>query len=462
MFEISCPPSQSILLSQIRNHWRTFLFLFLLFTGSFYIRVGYINGTAMINPIRADAMMYAIIAYDLAEQGTYYTDKYSTEIQADLNTRDPGYPFFLAPVAKASASLKQFFYTTVFIQSVLGAITVVMSYLLARFFIGPIWSAVVSILTMLSPQLISLTNYVLTETLFTFLLQTAILLYLFSLLKRSSWLLAFSGLFFGLSMCVRSVLQLFPFALVVLTYYFFRHERKAAVRKSIILLMTSFVFFVPWKIWSHYELQGKETPSLLKDVIYVGSYIDLTYKGEVPEGKPRYGKAMPYRDDPNYYNVLNKGYGAIFKEIGRRFGENPLDYTRWYLMEKPAMFWSWALLGGEISEYPTLYSWYDNNRIMNLTKKIMRFLHPIIIILMHMGALLFVLRRKDYSETQFFMMGTILMLIFYFFSIHTILVPVPRYALPLRPLVYFLAVFTIACLLGKSVGKKLPVEPVSR
>lgn len=444
--------------NHIRDNWQTILFITLLFIGSFQIRIWYINGTSMISPIRADAALYTTIAANLANNKAYITEK-DADLRSDLISRDPGYPVFLAGIIKILniTETSKFFYSTVTTQSILDAITVIISYFIARFFLPPLWSCAVSILTMLSPHLISMTNYVLTETLFTFLLQLSLILYLYAIKKRTSWLLAASGVSFGLSMCVKSVLQLFPIALVALTLYFFWNERRNAIKYAIILISTSFVFFIPWKMWSHYSFKDIEHQSLFKVVVYGGSYIGLVYN---EENKMKYGIGMPYRDDPDHDNIVNDGYGRIFKEIGKKIKKDPLAYTSWYLFGKPAMFWSWSMehAGGEFNVYPNNYTWYEKNRVMNLSKELMWFLHPLVIILMHIGVLLFIVRRKKYSNTQHMMMGTILMLILYFLSIHTILVPATRYSLPLRPLVYFMAVFAIAEIAGKTTRKREPIN----
>lgn len=451
-------PSFFSLKSVNKVRWKTLLFITILFIASFQLRWWYIKGTAIIKPIRADAADYTIIAHNLVRHGVYSSDA-SGELKSEHNSRDPGYPFFLAGLIKATKprSLDQFFYTTVWTQSILDAFTVILSFFLARFFLPPLWSGVVSLLTLLSPHLVSMTNYVLTETLFTFLLQVTLLLSLFSIKRENkSWLLGGAGFTLGLAMCVKSVLQLFPIVLAAMIVFFFRHKRKDAIRYAIILLTTSFVLFVPWKIWSHFAFEGTESPSLLKATLYIGSYIGLIYDSD---NKSKYGIGAPYRDDPDYDHVVNGGYGRVFQAIGKHFRENPIDYSFWYLIGKPAMFWGWTMVhgGGDINVYPNLYTWYDRNRLMDLTKKFMYLLHPLIIILMHFGAIFFLIRRANYSKTQFIMMISILTLLIYFLAIHTILVPAPRYSIPLRPLIYFIAVLGIAELTGKSLREKASI-----
>lgn len=411
---------------------------------SFGLRWGYIKNTEMIEPVRADALLYTILAVNIAAEGQYITQR-DPATESKLMSRDPGYSFFLASFIKHTKSMKEFFYTTGFIQSVLGTITVLTTFCLSRFFLGWGWSFFTAFLTMISPHLISMTNYVLTETVFTFFLQAALVIYCLAIKRKSAVLIAASGLCFGYAIFVRSVLMLFPFALALLTFIFSKFQRKEAVKLAVVLLASSYVFLVPWKIWSHYNL--KKGPNLLMSVIYVGSYPGLVYD-DSPESKVDIG--MPWYHDPEFQEVIKGGYPRIVVEIVKRFKEDPGGFLLWYLVGKPAMYWSWPFVhsGGDINVYPLKHNWYDTNSVMMLTKNMMRISHPFIIVLMHAGLFLFVRKRKMFSYEQQFSMGVMAILVAYFLSIHTLTVPVPRYSLPLRPLVYFLAVFAVAQLTG--------------
>ena len=433
------------------KRWGTLLLVSALFICSFQLRWWYIQGTSMIQPVRADAALYTTIAYDLARDGKYYTKKYSPEIQKQLNSRDPGYPFFLSVIARVNSSLTGFFYTTTFVQALLDSCTVIMSFFISGFFLPPLWCGVVSLLTAFSPHLISMTNYILTETLFTFLLTAAILSYLYCIKKRNLWFALLSGLIFSYAMCVRSVLQLFPLILIAIILFYFRDEWKFAIRSTSILLLASCIFFVPWQVYAHKHKPDAGNPSsLLGEVLYVGSYIGLVSD---EENKKMYGEGMPYRSDQDFEAIVDGGYYRILMEIAQRFKEKPIENLSWYLFGKPNMFWRWTMIhsGGEFNVYPYNWTWYDKNRIMNMSKELMWFLHPILVFCMHVGIIIFIIRRKQYYKSQKIIMSTLIMLMFYFLFIHTITVPVPRYSLPLRPLLYFLAVYCLAELSNKTI-----------
>ena len=409
----------------------------------------------MIFPIRADARVYTIIAYNLARKGIYSIQT-GSDVKPDPGDRDPGYPFFLSIIAKKADSLTGFFYSAGLAQSVIGAFTVVLTFFLARFFLSHSLSLIVCLLAMISPHLISMTNYVLTETLFTFVLVTGILVFLQALNDNKMSSFALAGILLGLGILIRSVLLLFPFILGALLFCYYRKEQKTAIKVIGIFFLASFSLVFCWKLWSWSVVKPSESSgSLLQETLYVGSYKNLVYDG-IPPSQRRGGVGMPYVDDPRYEEVIQGGYQSIIKEIIHRFKMDPLGYSLWWLSGKPGMFWQWHMVhaGGDINIYPLSYTWYDRNRIMGVLKKTMQVSHPFIIILMHIGVIYFILKRKKYSKKHSYEMLIILFLLLYFFAIHVILVPVPRYAIPLRPYMYLMAVFPFAAAFNRVSSDK--------
>ncbi len=425
------------------DQWLTISIVSILLILSFVIRWQYINHTSMIKPIRADAREYTLIGLNLANYRAFTTDT-GKEVESTPEYRDPGYPFFLAGIILVTNSFQQFLYVTLWTQALLGALTVVFTYFISRFFLPVPWSIGVAALTMLSPHLISMTNYILTETFFTFLLQGALLLFLIAMKKKNNLLFAASGSTFGMAMCVRTVLKLFPVGLILFFLLWYRKNNVITTKNIIVFLTASYILLGSWTAWSSVKFKDMEKPpSLLKIVLYEGSYVGVVYN-DVPEGRPRYGVGMAHRDDPNFDNVVNKGYSGVFREIGKRFSNNPIKYSSWYLFGKPAMFWRWSLFhAGDINVYPSKYTWYDRSAPANLTKKSMRLFHPVIIILMHLFVVIYFLKLSHLLDDGHIPILTILLMMVYFLAIHVILVPAPRYSIPLRPQVYLLAVLAI-------------------
>ena len=106
-------------------------------------------------------------------------------------------------------------------------------------------------------------------------------------------------------------------------------------------------------------------------------------------------KYYPYRDDP-----MQPAFGASFQNfraiLWQRFKQRPLRYIRWYLLEKPYYLWSWDNLQsqrlgyqhpgrGDIYVYPVESSLYMRSIPANLTRLVMKALHPILLILALVG-----------------------------------------------------------------------------
>jgi hypothetical protein len=154
---------------------------------------------------------------------------------------------------------------------------------------------------------------------------------------------------------------------------------------------------------------------------------------------------MPYRDDPNFKNIWRKGYPAIGKHILNKFRNDPITYIKWYLY-KPALFWSWKVMFSDgINFYAVKTTWFDSNFLLKIVRKIYTSLHFIPVILAFTGPFIFLLpaNRKTFSEdfpTKAYLCCYSLLILFT--AMFTLLAPMRRYAIPVGPIMYTLAIFT--------------------
>ncbi len=165
--------------------------LILLTFSSLCLRLSYNMHTQIDTPIQRDAEEYVTYAFNLVEHHVFSRDKTSLSPKPDAY-RTPGYPIFLALVIHLFGK-KYFYQNTILIQALLGSFLVLLTYLLARFML-PVWAAIIpAILVSVSPHLISLGNYILSETLFSFLLLLSLCLFFFSRRRGNPWLSAITG-----------------------------------------------------------------------------------------------------------------------------------------------------------------------------------------------------------------------------------------------------------------------------
>lgn len=128
-------------------------------------------GTPVQTPLRADAARYCAAAHNLRFAGVYSTDiaaVASARTPAPDAARSPGYPLFLRPFIEQRPRLAVI-NRVVAVQVLISTLSVVVVYLLAAALLGRGWGLGVALLTALSPHLINASIYLLTETLFAFL-----------------------------------------------------------------------------------------------------------------------------------------------------------------------------------------------------------------------------------------------------------------------------------------------------
>lgn len=148
------------------------VFLCILLSG-FYLRVKSVNETVVVQPLRADAGDYFRYAYNLLYKNTYSREAGNLK---DLHSpvtpdsvRSPGYPLFLTFFVHG-VSFQSFVEQVVLSQAILGSLTILLAYLLFKSFLPPAWALAACLLVAMSPHLIIPNSFVITETLFCFLL----------------------------------------------------------------------------------------------------------------------------------------------------------------------------------------------------------------------------------------------------------------------------------------------------
>ena len=133
------------------------------------LRASYNANTRIVDPVRADAAYYLVYAYNLINHSTFSKDRTAPPVPDSYWA--PGYPVFLASVIKISELLETDAYTSILIsQLLLGIGTLFICFLVAASFLPGYWSLLPPFLVAISPHLISTASYILTETLFGFLL----------------------------------------------------------------------------------------------------------------------------------------------------------------------------------------------------------------------------------------------------------------------------------------------------
>ena len=414
------------------------VFLCILLSG-FYLRVTSVHETVVVQPLRADAGDYFRYAYNLLYKSTYSREMGDLK---DLHSpvtpdgvRSPGYPLFLTFFVHG-LSFQSFVEQVVLCQAILSGLTILLAYLLFRSFVPAAWALVACLLVALSPHLIIPNSFVITETLFCFLLLVIGCGMSLFASKPSAILALLTGVLIGLASLVRPILEYLPFVLGL--WFLVQYRRSGGFRYGAALLFGFFLVFFPWILRNAITLGAFSDDTLLINFFHHGMYPGFTFEG-IPES---YG--YPYLFDPRS-PALSKDLGSVLGEILRRFQERPWEHLSWFLVGKPVAFWSWDDVQGigDAFIYPVARSPYFSDTLFQWTHVFMFAIHWPLILLGALASLPAWLSSPDkiFPQRSLFVTRFISLVLVSYTVIHMAGAPIQRYSFPLRPYLYGMAVF---------------------
>ncbi|MCH2173226.1 glycosyltransferase family 39 protein [Myxococcota bacterium] len=419
----------------------------LLFVCAFWLRLDYVQSTVVVDPFRSDAREYVIYASNLLTHGTFSRDL--TVPPEPDSFRAPGYPALVAMALWIAGDDRPgdenaFYPFLLRIQAVLGALLVPLTYLLGCRFL-PKWGALVATTAVaLSPHLVSLTGYVLTETLFSLLSLAAIYGFVIALERGKLGLFALSGTLFGTAYLTNQTFLLIPplFAAAALTLGAPSPtdiETRAKRLGLIGFLVCFFAFPLSWSLRNSTGVP--ETARTSSDRAFATMTHGI-YPGWVHED-PRL-RYYAYRDDPQT-KELRSSPAAFLQILGERIRQRPGRYLSWFLLEKPYWGWSWSILQGQgdIYVYAVKTSLYHQSKPAEATRLVLKMLHPLVLLLSCAGLpICFAGVRHRRSRSLLVRTPLLLaILILYYTAIFIVFAPWPRYSIPLRPELYLFAMW---------------------
>jgi 4-amino-4-deoxy-L-arabinose transferase-like glycosyltransferase len=442
-------------MTSIKPEYLRILGSVILFTLAMSLRVDAVNNTVIDEPINADATDYYTYAVHLKYHHTYSREKLpSNDPQPDA-LRTPGYPVFLVPFVKYPPT-ESMLWRIELAQALLDSITVLLALSIFRKIMAEGWALGAGFLTAISPHLISSTTYLLTETLFTFLMVLALWLAVKMIQNNSRTLGFVTGLVIAAAALTRPTLQFF---IVPLAGMLLLTRGRGNIARLIIPLLAGFVLaFTPWVVRNLNIIGSTSDPTLMINSLYHGMYPDFRYKDN-PEST-----GFPYRFDPRSEEI-SSSRESVLNEILRRFKEEPARHLRWYLLGKPASLFSWNILAGmgDIFIYPVSKSPYFSQPVYILSHKYMELLHwPLVLLAVFVSIAVWLPGSgKRLSGTALFTVRMLSLVMLYFIALHIVAAPFPRYGIPLRPVIYGLALFMcsqVVLWLKSALGRE-PVQP---
>jgi 4-amino-4-deoxy-L-arabinose transferase-like glycosyltransferase len=419
--------------------------LCMLLVVGFYLRSESLWQTVVVLPaIRADAGDYFMYAYNLYHHGIYSRDhrglSEATKISSILPdaVRSPGYPLFLT-LFMGDQPISGILAHVLLIQVLISTLTVALAYLMYRRFLNLPWAASAALLTALSPHLIVVNNYLLSETLFCFFLVSAAG-WVSLTSSRASWKTAgvLGGLLAAASL-IRPSLQYFLLLLALSLYTEVPNRENA--KRAAALLLGFLLLIAPWFVRNLTTLHQLSDDTLKVAFLHHGIYPDFMYDHQ----RQTYG--YPYQFDPRS-SEIGRNTGTVVAEIVERFRRAPLEYTIWFFLKKPVAFWSWNIVAGQgdVFIYPVEHSPFYDRPLFVWSHRLMQFLHFPLVCLGLLGCVLVWLpaaTRKMGSEALP-VVRFISLLLIYFTALHVVGASFPRYSIPLRPFIYGMAMFSAA------------------
>lgn len=220
------------------------------------------------NPNTMDTQNYLRVARSLVESESFEMWRKPTAYVA------PGYPFFLAFIFKIAG---ENLLAVKLVQILLGAATTGVVYFLALQFVRPAVAMMAALITAAHPELVGMTSYIYTETLFIFLLTTTLLLLTRAMASAKTFYFLSAGALLGVTTLCRGTTLYFPVFLLGLAL--FSTQRRVWLRGCLLFVISMVIVIAPWTIRNYYHFQTfLPIATGAGDVFWAGNY--LAFDGE--------------------------------------------------------------------------------------------------------------------------------------------------------------------------------------
>jgi 4-amino-4-deoxy-L-arabinose transferase-like glycosyltransferase len=421
------------------NARNTLLFLLLITLLGGALRFQAVTATVVDHPIRADARIYYLAALNLDRWKVFSRSEPGNSPPKPDAFVQPALPWVLTHFIEfppTDRMLLRFNIT----QAVLGTLTILLTFGFFRILAGPAVALGAALITALSPHLVVMSTYLLTETLFTFLLMGGIFGLALGLQRHQTIWAVIGGVLLGMSALTRATTEYLP--LLMLPFLYWATDSRTFRHIALPATLAAFAVIAAWKLRNLGATGALGDPTLMISALHHGMYPDFMFNG-IPESL-----GAPYRFDP-FTQQIN-GAASVLAEIFHRATKSPADYFWWYVIGKPISLLSWEMIDGigDIFIYPISASPYLDRPLFSITRTIVLWLHAPLSIAAVIGTGIAMIRPSilGISVAKSVTARLVAMVVLYFFAIHFIGAPFPRYGVPLRPLIYGFGLFTLVSL----------------
>jgi len=469
----------------------------LLFSFALAIRLIYQHESVVDNPIRADAGKYFSSSYNLKRFGVFSveppfeTSRGRYDISLEVGTRkvvkknldvysvkqdsgierppdepidlSPGYPLFLSLFWQENNERQGFDFPygdVLTLQAIIGGLSVVLTFVMARLMLSLPWAVFAGVLTALSPHLIVMDSYLLTENLFTLVMMAGTLIMIFSWKSHKGLLTVVVGSLLILSAGMRIINILFLFFLAPV-YLLDAHGRSSVsksvwLRQLIFLMIGSMITVGSYHVFRH-ELASKHRFRFM-EILQIG----LSGERSSPFVEKQQRHTKPLSD--KYASTVSRKNATI--SSGSSASEDGwilqfMSYAKrgFKRLGNTFVVWCWHnKYLDDIYIYPMIRKGFNENAFLGLIYHAMRYAHwPLYFLTLLCPIMMYRLwRGKTLPVKSRSLLIPVLGFIYFPLIITLLSHNEPRYAIPARPFSYILAMASLSWLIQRHLPSSRP------
>jgi len=403
------------------------------------LRLIYSARATVAVPISGDATQYVAYAWNLLHHGIFSKAiPGSGELVVPDGYRGPGYPALLYLALWVGEASGSWYPLVLKAQAVLGAATVAISILVGRRFLPAPLALLSGLALAIWPHLITISGYLMSESLFGFLLVMSLWTSCRAFEDPSKQRCLLAGLASGLACLVNPIYILFPWLIAALISIG-KHRKSALLFLAIAMALPT-----AWSVRNAGLAEKPEASSRIVQNFVQGSWplFQAAYMSRDVDPVPRQILAAVSREE----QLIARDPVAGLQGMWDRFSVRPLDYLGWYVLDKPYLLWDWDIrIGqGDIYIIHTENSPFETNSIWHGAKLALHWLNPFLFwasLLFALGVVVVGFRKHEDANRTALMLA-----LFYLYvtGLHTVLQAEPRYAIPYRPAEFLLAFGLVA------------------
>jgi hypothetical protein len=439
----------------VQPRQRRHLAFFALWMVSLGLRVVFFAGVDVHETVHAEAADFSILASNLANRGIY---SHATEAPLEPHVRwPPGYPLLLAPFYRGR-DLRAGTEAALAAQVVIGSALPLLVVVLGRRMLPAPAAWLAGVLVACCPALVTTPAFLVPESHFAILLVLT-LLSVARLLERPAPLGALaSGVLCGTLALVRRPALLLPAAIALHLAARAAPAPGGSRRATALLfLAAAAAVIVPWEVRMRAAIAaGAPRESYVARSLAESLYPDFRYR-DAPRGYPWYA-------DPGFAR-FSTSVGSVLAELWKRTRAEPWPNLRWQLGGKYVALWSFDLIQSPpIHIFPVERGLFRPAAInpegrdepLAPLYRLFSALYRWAVVPGSLAGFVLAIRNRRAPAPPGTPAAELLCVtVAYATAVYGTLDPLPRNMLPLRPLLYLLAL--TACV---EVGRRLARRPL--